>query len=321
MHVMEKILVYIPLFTLFFATTCDWTYLIGRFNGVGDSSRKGVVIAFPCMTGLMTTCWVRYRHFPPSDLYESFMFPSWSFSSPYLILGLKNRNEWSAATAGPCASLTHEFATLGLPGEMQKYTPLVPASQSHWLTTHVSTTLLSYAASPRGSPLAISPPTVCFTGGKKSLIITANRVFTSWIQRQKISKDFPELVGDKNVVEKSSYHLFLNFHRNQLIAKSDWWSHRIISVGLSLPTVGIPSGSVWANEAWGSYRSRDPKETRSLVTRLVYAIHLHTRISNNWRGEAPAAVASTGFLLVWTRSSGVNSLGIGLHNHGWLTPT
>nr|YP_010451553.1 cytochrome c heme attachment protein [Schizaea pusilla]YP_010451560.1 cytochrome c heme attachment protein [Schizaea pusilla]UTV01489.1 cytochrome c heme attachment protein [Schizaea pusilla]UTV01490.1 cytochrome c heme attachment protein [Schizaea pusilla] len=320
MHVMEKILVHISLSTLFFATTCDWTYLIGRFKGFGDSGRKGVVFASPCTTGLMIICWVRYKHFPPSDLYESFTFPSWSFSPPYMILGLKNRNEWSAATAGLCASSTYEFATLGLPGGVQQNTPLVPASQSYWSTMHVSTTLLSYAASPRGSPLAISLSTICFTGGDKSFIITANRVFTGWVQRQEINKDSCELVENKNVVEKSSYHLSLNLHRNQLIAKPDRWSHRIIGVGLSLLTVGIPSGSVWANEAWGSYRSRDPKETRSLVTRLVYAIHLHTRISNDWRGEAPAAIASMGFLLVWTRSSGVNSLGIGLHNHGWLAP-
>nr|UTS56957.1 heme attachment to plastid cytochrome c [Schizaea tenella]UTS56992.1 heme attachment to plastid cytochrome c [Schizaea tenella] len=320
MHVMEKILVHIPPSTPFFATTCDWTYLIGRFNRFGDSGRKGVVFASPCTTGLMITRWVRYKHFPLSDSYESSTFPSWSFSPPYMILGLKNRNKWSAATAGPCALSTHGFATLGLSGGVQQYTPLVPALQSYWSTTHVSTTLLSYAASPRGSPLAISLSTVCFTGGKKSLTINPNRVFTSCIQRQKLNKDSYKLVEDQNVVEKSSYHLSLNLRRNQLIAKPDRWSHRIISVGLSLLTVGIPSGSVWANEAWGSYRSRDPKETRSSVTRLVYATHLHIRISNNWRGGVPAAVASMGFLLVWTRFSGVNSLGIGLHNHGWLTP-
>nr|AOV84699.1 heme attachment to plastid cytochrome c [Actinostachys pennula]AOV84700.1 heme attachment to plastid cytochrome c [Actinostachys pennula] len=317
MHIMEKILIHIPLFTPFFATTCDWIYLIRRFNGFGDLSRKGVVFASPCMTGLMIICWVRYKHFPLSDLYESFTFPSWSFSPLYIILGLKNRNKWSAATAGPCASSTHEFAILGLSGGVRLDTPLVPALQSYWSTTHVSTTLLSYAASPCGSSLAISLSTVCFTGGKKSLIIAANHVLTSWIRCKKINK---ESVEDKNVVEKSSYHLSLNVHRNELLAKLDRWSHRIIGVGLSLLTVGIPSGSVWANEAWGSYRSRDPKETRSLVTRLVYAIYLHTRLSNNWREEAPAVVASMGFLSVWTRLSGVNLLGIGLHNHGWLTP-
>nr|UTJ90082.1 heme attachment to plastid cytochrome c [Actinostachys digitata] len=317
MHIMEKILIHIPVFTLFFATTCDWIYLIKKFNRFGDVSRKGVVFASPCMTGLMIICWIRYKHFPLSNLYESFTFPSWSFSPSYIILGLKNRNGWSAATTGPCASSTHEFAILGLSGGvLQLDTPLVPALQSYWSAMHVSTTLLSYAALSCGSPLAISLPTVCFIGSETSPIIVANHVLTSWIRCKKKNK---ESAGDKNVVEKSSYHLSLNLHRNELLTKLDRWSHRIIGVGLSLLTVGILSGSVWANEAWGSYRSRDPKETRSLVTRLVYAIYLHTRISNNWQGEAPAAVASMGFLSVWTRLSGVNLLGIGLHNHGWLT--
>ncbi len=43
-------------------------------------------------------------------------------------------------------------------------------------------------------------------------------------------------------------------------------------------------GAVWANEAWGSYWSWDPKETWALITWLVYSFYLHTRLNKGWKG-------------------------------------
>ena len=95
-------------------------------------------------------------------------------------------------------------------------------------------------------------------------------------------------------------------------------SYRTLGLGFPLLTIGILSGAVWANEAWGSYWSWDPKETWALITWLVFAIYLHTRLSKGWRGNKPALIAVAGFFVVWICYLGVNLLGTGLHSYGWF---
>ncbi|KAG6540377.1 hypothetical protein Mapa_018280 [Marchantia paleacea] len=75
---------------------------------------------------------------------------------------------------------------------------------------------------------------------------------------------------------------------------------------------------IWANEAWGSYWNWDPKETWALITWLIFAIYLHTRMIKGWQGKKPAIIASLGFFIVWICYLGVNLLGKGLHSYGWL---
>ena len=78
------------------------------------------------------------------------------------------------------------------------------------------------------------------------------------------------------------------------------------------------AGAVWANEAWGSYWSWDPKETWALMTWFVYAIYLHSRLVKGEVGVGPARVAGGGFVMVWLCYLGVNLLGQGLHSYGFL---
>ena len=95
-------------------------------------------------------------------------------------------------------------------------------------------------------------------------------------------------------------------------------SYRIIGLGFPLLTIGIIAGAVWANEAWGSYWSWDPKETWALITWLVFAAYLHARITRGWQGRRPAILAAAGFVVVWVCYLGVNLLGKGLHSYGWF---
>jgi ABC-type transport system involved in cytochrome c biogenesis permease subunit len=99
----------------------------------------------------------------------------------------------------------------------------------------------------------------------------------------------------------------------------DHYSYRSITLGFPLLTIGILSGAVWANEAWGSYWSWDPKETWALITWLVFAIYVHTRMNKGWQGKKPAMVASGGFFVIWICYLGVNLLGKGLHSYGWFS--
>jgi len=97
-----------------------------------------------------------------------------------------------------------------------------------------------------------------------------------------------------------------------LVLKLDASSYRIISLGIFFLALGIITGSVWAEQAWGSYWSWDPKETWALVTCLIYAIYLHLRLMPGWRGVRRAWLAVAGFLSVIFTYIGVSLLP-GLH--------
>jgi cytochrome c-type biogenesis protein CcsB len=90
---------------------------------------------------------------------------------------------------------------------------------------------------------------------------------------------------------------------------------RAISFGFLFLTVGIISGAVWANSAWGSYWQWDPKETWSLITWFVYAIYLHCRFMRGWKGRRAAWISIAGFASVILTYFGVNLLMSGLHSY------
>jgi cytochrome c-type biogenesis protein CcsB len=96
----------------------------------------------------------------------------------------------------------------------------------------------------------------------------------------------------------------------------DEFSYRIIGVGFPLLTLGIVTGAAWANSAWGSYWSWDPKETWSLIVWLIYAAYLHARIARGWRGRRSAWLSVVGFCATLFCYLGVNLLLSGLHSYG-----
>lgn len=90
--------------------------------------------------------------------------------------------------------------------------------------------------------------------------------------------------------------------------------YRSILIGFPLLTLGIITGAAWAEHAWGSYWSWDPKETWSLITWLVYAGFLHARLSRGWSGRRTALLSVIGFFAVMFTYFGVNYLP-GLHSY------
>jgi cytochrome c-type biogenesis protein CcsB len=88
-----------------------------------------------------------------------------------------------------------------------------------------------------------------------------------------------------------------------------------ISFGFLFLTLGILTGAVWANSAWGTYWSWDPKETWSLITWLIYAAFLHFNFMRGWRGRRAAWISIIGFVSVLFTYYGVNFLLSGLHSY------
>ena len=97
--------------------------------------------------------------------------------------------------------------------------------------------------------------------------------------------------------------------------KLDTISYRCVSLGMMFLTVTIGIGGIWAEDAWGSYWSWDPKETWALVTWIIYLVYLHLRIRRGWNGRTAAIFGVFGFLCVLFTYIGVNTLLPGLHSY------
>ncbi len=153
--------------------------------------------------------------------------------------------------------------------------PLVPALKSNWLIAHVATCFFGYAA------FAIA------FGTSMMFLIKAR------------APDQPDgIVG----------------HMPKLDVL-DELTHRMVLFGFLFLTGGIITGAVWANSAWGSYWSWDPKETWSLITWFIYATLLHARLMRGWQGKQIAYLSVIGFAAVLFTYFGVNLLP-GLHSYG-----
>ena len=97
--------------------------------------------------------------------------------------------------------------------------------------------------------------------------------------------------------------------------KLDMISYRAVSLGFLFLTFVIITVAIWAERAWGSYWSWDPKETWSLITWIIYALYLHLRISKGWKNKSAAMFAVIGFICVIFTYIGVNTLIPGIHSY------
>jgi cytochrome c-type biogenesis protein CcsB len=315
--------------------------------GLGTS---GMAIANLCMATLLGARWIEAGYFPLSNLYESLFFLAWGITTMHLIAENMSRSRLVGVATAPVAMGITAFAALTLPPQMQSAEPLVPALKSNWLMMHVSVMMLSYSTLMVGAVLAIA--FLIVTRGQAVELrgsSIGNGAYRNSENRLQLGADAlvinqfsptttAEVAGftQNNASPGSSSNVALleprqvktagqvkeattlSPQRLSLAETLDNISYRIIGLGFPLLTIGIIAGAVWANEAWGTYWSWDPKETWALITWLVFAAYLHARITRGWQGRRPAILAATGFVVVWICYLGVNLLGKGLHSYGWF---
>ena len=195
----------------------------------------------------------------------------------YLVIEYKYKIKTIGAFVTPFASILLAMTTI-TNAFSHEIRPLIPALQSNWLTYHVVTCFLGYA------------------GFAVSCGVSIMFLLTDWNQ----AKNGPSgrlgiLLPDKKVLEDVNY--------------------KAIAIGFPMLTLGIITGAAWANYAWGSYWSWDPKETWSLITWLIYAALLHARFTRGWQGKRIAVFSIIGFAAVLFTYFGVNYVLSGLHSY------
>jgi cytochrome c-type biogenesis protein CcsB len=220
---------------------------------------------------------VGYGHIPLANLYETLASMAWSLVLVLLIMQQRFKNVTLGAFVFPIASIAMAYASLS-PNVQDEIEPLIPALQSNWLTYHVLTCFLSYAA------FAVS--------------FGASIAFLLKKRKGEIRE---EETGEEGILPAVNL-------LDEVIYKAN-------AVGFLLLGIGIITGAVWANYAWGSYWSWDPKETWSLITWFIYAIFLHARLTRGWRGTRTAVLSIIGFCGVIFTFLGVNYVLSGLHSY------
>lgn len=159
-------------------------------------------------------------------------------------------------------------------GTNSQIQPLVPALQSNWLIAHVITCFIGYAAFAIACGISI-------------------------IYLLKSAASNPDAGAASRTPDPETL---------------DELTHQMVTFGFLFLSIGIITGAVWAEQAWGRYWGWDPKETWSLVTWLIYATLLHAKFVRGWGGKKIAVLSCIGFGAVLFTYFGVNLLP-GLHSY------
>jgi len=265
------------------STVIFFAFLASRTKAVGLAGTYAALFGFVVQTVAIGMRWKEsydqgHGHAPLSNLFESVVFFSWTIILIFLILDFKYKYHAIGFFVVPFALFGMAWAQLGLDSGIE---PLVPALQSNWLVYHVITCFLGYAA-----------------------FAVACGISIMYLLREKL---------EQNGGNSPAGGMLSMFPSIKIL---DDLNYKAIMVGFPLLTLGIVTGAAWANYAWGTYWSWDPKETWSLIVWFVYAAFLHARITRGWVGRRAAILSIVGFAATIFCYLGVNLLLSGLHSYG-----
>jgi cytochrome c-type biogenesis protein CcsB len=272
----------ITTFTYLFATLLYVAIFVFKTEKIGVAATIFTAIALAIQTAGLGLRWVEsYQmgigHAPLTNMYESVVFFAWTIVALYLVIEWKFKTRVIGTFALPFAFLAMAYASFST--DINKaITPLVPALQSNWLIAHVVTCFIGYAA-------------FAVAAGLGTMYLLKNR--------------YPQESGNSSVLDSLP-----------TLKVIDDIIHKTMVFGFIWLSAGIITGAIWANSAWGTYWSWDPKETWSLITWFLYAITLHARYTRGWGGTRIAWLAVIGFASVIFTYYGVNFLLSGLHSYG-----
>jgi cytochrome c-type biogenesis protein CcsB len=259
---------------------------IKKFSGYAGTAL--MLAAFLMLTVAILLRWKDAGRPPFSNMYESLILFAWSIPLIYLVLELV----YKVRVAGVIAAVMAGVSIAAASFFDKTIEPLVPALQSDWLAYHVLTCFVGYAA------FAVS-------AGASLLYLYLK--FKNRVLKGTGAKDADTVDADTS--------------SSEIMKAMQSFNYEAVRFGFLFLGVGIITGAVWANEAWGTYWSWDPKETWSLITWIIYAILIHFKYVSGRFGVKDlntfnAVCSIVGFLAVIFTYFGVNFVLSGLHSYG-----
>jgi cytochrome c-type biogenesis protein CcsB len=311
------------------ATVFYVTYVVSRNRSVGVAATLWALAGWLVNTAAIGVRWMEshkagFGYVPLSNMYESMVFFAWSILLIYLVFEYLYGYKAIGVFASILGFVSIAVASMGN-SDIQ---PLVPALQSNWLTAHVVTCFFGYAAFGVAYAVALlflnrdeNPVHLALVAFHPLGIPILLSLFVALgvLARPSTGVLVKTWLGAGGLSAVILAMHFLLKRADELLPPPkalDELCYKAVAVGFPLLTLGILTGAAWANYAWGTYWSWDPKETWSLITWFVYAAYLHARLTAGWKGRRLAWVSVGGFAAVIFTYWGVNFVLSGLHSYG-----
>jgi cytochrome c-type biogenesis protein CcsB len=309
------------------------THFIAKRRSVEWTATALLVGGFVIQTIYIGMRWVEAGRAPFSNMFESLVLFAWTIVLSYALLRARMCIPWLGASSALLAAVMLAYAST----YESDIKPLVPVLRSNWLGFHVMTCIIGYGALAKSFLASVGYLVAIKDVGFKwfwRIISMLTAAITFWVAWDDIPVAARHLfkLAERPEHFSTSVAFFLSIlaivllEVGHLVAarnpappdateKLNVVMSKTVSFGFFFLTLGILTGSVWANNSWGTYWSWDRKETWALITWFVYAIFLHCGFMRGWRGRVAAWVSIVGFLAVLFTFWGVNLLP-GLHSYG-----
>ena len=215
---------------------------------------------------------------PWGNMFEFAVAGAAAVALAFCILVRRNRWEWLGLFVIGPVLLTLGLALFAFYTEAAE---LVPALKSVWLVIHVSVAIL-----------AVGVLTIGFSVGIVYLVKKRRE------EQPSARGNFMETLPSAARLERTAYGLNM--------------------VGFILWTFTLIAGAIWAQKAWSSYWTWDPKEVWTFVIWVVYAAYMHARATAGWEPRKAMMIALVGYVCVILNFTLVNLVFTGLHSYSGL---
>lgn len=284
---LETFLFYLTVAAYLFSMVLYWGWFGFKSEMIGRFATLFAIIGLGANTGTIIIRTIIAQRPPLSNGYEFILTFCWGIMAVFLVSEFRFHIKSLGSFILPIPFLLLGYTITNMSYQERLAQAIPPALKSQWLTYHVITAMLAYGG------FAIS-----FGLGIMYLIKMQNEV-----QAGKKSK---------KVSDSRSGGAISRIPSTEIL---DELAYKMVGFSFPLLTLCIITGAIWANYAWGTYWSWDPKETWSLITWIIYAGYLHARLMFGWQGKRAAMLAVVGFLAVLFTFFGVNYFLPGLHSY------
>jgi cytochrome c-type biogenesis protein CcsB len=274
------------------------------------------------------TRWAAQGYWPVANAFEAPLAFSWMIVTVYLVAEIRMRTRIVGWAVFLIVVGLSGYSLFNFGAGSTAIDPLKPALQSNWLRIHVGMAMLSYSFFALGGALSLTylartgawrkPHTFSLAVWPIGMVCAI--LLGIYIGRWPGSGDTfgaakavgiiaeagvllaLTLVGRTVLRRRAASQGPLEFTAQgaeaDLLEQLDEWAYRSIAIGVPMIAFVLMSGAVWAQMAWSTFWSWDPKEVWALITFTYYALYVHVRVQRGWRGAPMAALGVIGFVIV-----------------------
>ena len=301
--------------------------LFGRVR-LGLTATGVAYLGYLLMSLGLGTRWAALSYWPVSNAFEAPLAFSWMIVTVYLVAEVRMRTRIVGWAVFLIVLGLSGYSLFAFGSGSKVIDPLKPALQSNWLHIHVGMAMLSYSFFALGGALSLTylartgawrrpqtyylavwpvgivlailvgirigrwPGTGNMLSAGKVAGIAVECVLFLLLTLAARSRLARRVAASEPIVVKTTGA------EADLLDQLDEWSYRAIALGVPMIAFVLMSGAIWAQMAWSTFWSWDPKEVWALITFIYYALYVHVRVQRGWRGAPMAALGVIGFAIV-----------------------